>query len=67
MLDAGSRGVASVPVTSPDGVVIAMISTHHARPASWTSRQQLALERLAGSTGRILHALDRPATGQRDG
>jgi GAF domain-containing protein len=64
MQSAGSRGVASVPVTSPDGDVIAMISTHHRRPASWTGRQQLALQRLARTAGRILHELP-PVTGGR--
>ena len=61
MLDAGSRSVASVPVTSPNGDVIAMISTHHRRPATWTDRQKLSLERLARTTGRILHGLRLPA------
>jgi anti-anti-sigma factor len=66
MLDAGSRGVATVPVKSPDGDVIAMISTHHRRPASWTHGQQLGLERLARTTGRILHRLHPPAAGQSE-
>jgi anti-anti-sigma factor len=66
MLDAGSRGVATVPVTSPEGDVIAMINTHHRRPASWTHRQRLELERLARTTGRILHRLHPPATGQSE-
>ena len=61
MLDAGSRAVASVPVASPNGDVIAMISTHHRRPASWTDRQKLGLERLARTAGRILHGLQAPA------
>jgi len=57
MLDAGSRAVASVPVTSPDGRLIGMISTHHARRPAWTHERKLRLERLAGSTGRLLHDL----------
>jgi GAF domain-containing protein len=59
LLDAGTRAVASVPVVSPDGDVIAMINTHHRRPATWTQPQQHALERLARTTGQILHALHR--------
>ena len=61
MLDAGSRSVASIPVTSPTGDVMAMISTHHRRPGNWTDRQKLGLERLARTAGRILHDLHPPA------
>lgn len=61
MLDAGSRAVASVPVTAPNGDVIAMISTHHRRPGRWTDRQKVGLERLARTTGRILYGLGAPA------
>ncbi len=57
MLDAGSRAVASLPVISPGGRLIAMISTHHNRRAAWTSDRKLQLERLAHSTGRLLHDL----------
>jgi GAF domain-containing protein len=57
MLDAGSRRVASVPVTSPRGEVIAMLSTHHRRPGDWTHREQIGLKRLARSAGRLLHDL----------
>jgi hypothetical protein len=66
LLDAGSRGVASVPVKSPNGDVIAMINTHHRRPASWTHPQQIGLERLARTTGRILHRLHSPARGRSE-
>jgi hypothetical protein len=59
LLDAGTRAVASIPVVSPDGDVIAMINTHHRRPATWTERQKHALERLARTTGQILHVLHR--------
>jgi len=38
-LEAGSRAVASVPVTAPNGAVIGMISIHHRRPANWSDRQ----------------------------
>ena len=54
MLDAGSRAVASLPVTSPTGRLIGVISPHHPRPASWTHECKLALQRLAQSTGRLL-------------
>lgn len=57
ILRAGSRAVASLPVSSPTGRVIAMISIHHARPTQWTDRRKLALERLSQSTGRLLHHL----------
>lgn len=54
MLDAGSRAVASVPVTSPNGRLMGMISTHHSRPVSWTDRHRNGLQSLANSTGRLL-------------
>ena len=57
MLDAGSRAVASLPVMSPSGGLIAMISTHHNRHPAWTYEHKLKLEQLAGSTGRLLHDL----------
>jgi anti-anti-sigma factor len=57
MLEAGSRAVASVPVVSPTGRLIAMISTHHNRRPTWTIERKLELERLARSTGRLLHDL----------
>jgi anti-anti-sigma factor len=57
MLDAGSKAVASVPVRSPNGRLIAMFSTHHNRCRSWTEERRQQLERLAGSTGRLLHEL----------
>jgi GAF domain-containing protein len=60
MLDAGCRRVASVPVTSPRGDVIAMINTHHRRAGAWTPRQQVALELVSASTARLLHDGTRP-------
>jgi anti-anti-sigma factor len=54
MLDAGSRAVASVPVISPRGRLMAMISTHHCRRPAWTDEHKLKLEQLARSTGRLL-------------
>ena len=57
MLDAGSRAVASVPILSPRGRLIAMISTHHNRRQEWTNERKLKLEQLARSTGRLVHDL----------
>jgi GAF domain-containing protein len=57
MTDAGSRAVASVPVISPSGRLLAMISTHHPRPTAWTERRKLDLAVLAESTGRLLNSL----------
>jgi hypothetical protein len=54
LLEAGSRAVASLPLISPDGRVIGMISTHHQRPTSWTRDRQLELRRVAQSAGRLL-------------
>lgn len=54
MLDAGSRAVASVPVVSPSGSLIAMISTHHNHRPAWTNERRLKLEQLARSTGRLI-------------
>jgi GAF domain-containing protein len=66
MIDAHSRAVASVPIMSPDGWPIGMISTHHPRRVSWTARRRLGLESLAKTTGRQLEYLlraERPAAG----
>lgn len=57
MLDAGSRAVASVPITSPRGGMIAMISTHHHGRSTWTTERKQQLEQLASGTGRLLHDL----------
>jgi GAF domain-containing protein len=54
MLEAGSRAVASVPVTSPTGRLIGMISTHHTRPTSWTDQLKQEMQSLADATGRLL-------------
>lgn len=54
LLDAGSRAVASLPLTSPNGRVTGMVSTHHQRPTSWTRDRQLELRRVAQSAGRLL-------------
>lgn len=56
MLEAGSQAVASVPVLGSDGSVIAMISTHHRQPTTWTDDQKRQLEALAASTGWLLSA-----------
>lgn len=57
MLDAGSSAVASLPITSPRGTLIGMISTHHNRRPAWTTEHTLKLEHLAHSTGALLHDL----------
>ena len=57
MLDAGSKAVASIPIPAPNGQLIAMISTHHGRCRAWTDDRKQQLERLARSTGRLLHEL----------
>lgn len=57
MLDARSSAVASVPIMSPHGSLIAMISTHHDRRRAWSNERKLKLEQLAQSTGRLLHDL----------
>lgn len=54
MLQAGSKAVASVPVTAPGGSVIAMISVHHRQPTDWTSRHKQRLRALAAATGERL-------------
>ena len=55
MLDAGSRAVASLPVTDRRGRLIAMISTHHVRPTRWTDQRRRELEHLSQEAGRRLH------------
>lgn len=50
ILDAGVRAVASLPVRSPNGQLIAILSVHHARRTDWTAEQKLQLERLARLT-----------------
>jgi RNA polymerase sigma-B factor len=57
MLDAGSRAVASIPLISPHGRLIGMISTHHRRPATWTDHRIDGLQSLATSTGKLLDNL----------
>ena len=57
MLDAGSRAVASVPIISPLGKLLAMISTHHNHCPAWTSQRKLKLEQVARLTGRLLDDL----------
>ena len=54
MLEAGSQAVASVPVLDGDGNVIAMISTHHRQPTTWTDDQKHQLKALAATTSRLL-------------
>ena len=57
VLAAGSRAVASVPITSRSGRLIGMISTHHTRPAHWDNRRRHALQQVAQAAGRVLERL----------
>lgn len=59
MLEADSRAVASVPITSPNGRLIGMVSTHHKRPTTWTPTRKLELVRVAQATGRVLDHISR--------
>lgn len=54
MLDADARAVASVPVRTGGGDVIAMISVHCRQPVTWTVRQRQQLAAVAAATGRLL-------------
>ncbi|MFJ3757905.1 ANTAR domain-containing protein [Streptomyces sp. NPDC090080] len=55
ILQAGSRACHSVPLVSPGGAVIGMVSAHHERPLHELAPQRLAaLERLGGEVGRWL-------------
>jgi GAF domain-containing protein len=67
MLDADIRAVASVPITSPDGRLTGMISTHHTRPTSWTPRRKVRLQGIARSAGRILDHLAPASQGESAG
>ncbi|MEU2616906.1 GAF domain-containing protein [Streptomyces sp. NPDC007157] len=55
ILQAGSRACHSVPLVSPKGAVIGMISAHHEHPLHELAPAQLAaLEQLGGEVGRWL-------------
>jgi GAF domain-containing protein len=55
ILQAGSRGVHSLPLTSPSGAVLGMASSHHERPLPDLTQAQLAaLETLGAQVGRWL-------------
>lgn len=56
MLDAGFQAVASVPVRTGDGTVIAMISVHYHQPAAWTEQQRQRLAAIGAATGRLISA-----------
>ncbi|MFD0413782.1 GAF domain-containing protein [Streptomyces sp. NPDC127108] len=45
--EAGVGAVVSVPITSGDGALIGVVSTHHARARQWTDEERRALEGLA--------------------
>jgi GAF domain-containing protein len=55
ILQTGSRACHSVPLRSPTGTVIGMISSHHARPMQGLSPDQLAtLDEVGSQVGRWL-------------
>jgi hypothetical protein len=55
ILQAGSRGVHSLPLTSRNGAVLGMISSHHERPLTSFSRAQLgALDSVRTHVGQWL-------------
>ncbi|MFJ5641516.1 ANTAR domain-containing protein [Streptomyces sp. NPDC093223] len=55
ILQAGSRACHSVPLVSPKGAVIGMVSAHHERPLHELAPERLAaLEQLGGEVGRWL-------------
>ncbi|MFJ9350874.1 ANTAR domain-containing protein [Streptomyces sp. NPDC101237] len=55
ILQAGSRACHSVPLVSPRGAVIGMVSAHHERPLQDMTPDRLAaLERVGGEAGRWL-------------
>ncbi|MEU0969365.1 GAF domain-containing protein [Streptomyces sp. NPDC005917] len=55
ILQAGSRACHSVPLVSPKGAVVGMISAHHEHPLHELAPAQLsALEQLGGQVGRWL-------------
>ena len=60
MLGAGSRAVVSLPIQSPTGQVIAMVSTHHPRPTRWTGRREARLRRLSEAAGLLIHSVLEP-------
>lgn len=78
ILQAGSRSCHSMPLTSPRGAVIGMISSHHEHPLTeFTTAQLTAMEHLGSQVGRwlvwhrntvVLNALDHlHATAERRG
>ncbi|MFE1009772.1 ANTAR domain-containing protein [Streptomyces sp. NPDC058794] len=55
ILQAGARGVHSLPLTSPSGAVLGMVSCHHERPLPGLTQAQLtALDGLGTQVGRWL-------------
>ncbi|MEJ1202447.1 ANTAR domain-containing protein [Streptomyces sp. CCNWLW237] len=55
ILQTGARGVHSLPLTSPSGAVLGMVSSHHERPLPGLSQAQLdALDTLGTQIGRWL-------------
>ena len=56
ILDAGARAVASLPVRTREGEIVAVISVHYPRPVEWPRWQRLQLQEMAQGTGRLLEA-----------
>ena len=65
ILAAGSRAVASIPVASPAGQLIGMISLHHQRPIGWTEERRLELEQFCRSVGALLDGMIQSDPGER--
>lgn len=51
--DAHVNAVASLPITTPDGVLIGVVSVHHHQAKRWSGEQQLTLTRLARAAGHV--------------
>lgn len=51
--EAGVRAVASVPVLTPAGLLIGVVSTHHRHPTLYSLDQRRELEHLARSAGHL--------------
>ncbi|KUF15125.1 STAS domain-containing protein [Streptomyces silvensis] len=52
--DAHVGAVCSLPITSRDGALIGVISTHHSQPTAWSRELQDTLNHLARAAGHIL-------------
>lgn len=54
VLDAGVRAVASVPVLTPAGELLAVVSVHRRRAGQWTAGQRDELDRISRAVGQRL-------------